>query len=186
MKVFSMIAAALLSIVSGAGGQASPDAGSGKSDKEADDVSARLKGEWLNTVKYENSPRSVLRFEGNKVNFELFGRTGSAEYKVTEKKSADSFTIKFEYSYKEKRGNGRIVEYTDRPELMFHVENGRPVLSETMFECDGRGLIIMGESLRKENFVDGFQSELRHRLNDQTPIPTMQEVPEEDVPPKVE
>ena len=89
MKVFSMIAAALLSIVSGAGGTASPDAGSGKADKEADDVSARLKGEWLNTVKYENSPRSVLRFEGNKVNFELFGRTGSAVYKVTEKKAAD-------------------------------------------------------------------------------------------------
>ena len=44
----------------------------------------------------------------------------------------------------------------------------------------------MGEYLRKEDFVDGFQSELRHQLNDQTPIPTMQEVPEEDVPPKVE
>ncbi len=177
MKVFSMIAAALLSIVSGAGGTASPDAGSGKADKEADDVSARLKGEWLNTVKYENSPRSVLRFEGNKVNFELFGRTGSAEYKVTEKKAADRFSITFAYSYKVKRGNGRIVEYTDRPELMFHVENGRPILSETVFEFDGRGLIIMGEYLRKEDFVDGFHSELSHQLNDRAPVPTVMEEP---------
>ena len=176
MKVFSMIAAALLSIVSGAG-TPSPDAGSGKADKEADDVSARLKGEWLNTVKYENSPRSVLRFEGNKVNFELFGRKGSAEYKVTEKKAADKFSITFAYSYKVKRGNGRIVEYTDRPELMFHVENGRPILSETVFEFDGRGLIIMGEYLRKEDFVDGFHSELSHQLNDRAPVPTVMEVP---------
>ena len=136
-------------------------------------MSTKLNGEWVNTVKYSNNSRSILRFEGQKVHFEnLFGRSGSSEYQVTEKR-ADSFCIKFEYSYKVKRGNGNMVEYTDQPEFIFHIENGRPILSEQMFEADGRGLIIMSEYLRKEDFTDGFESELSHKLNSQIAVPTV-------------
>ena len=125
----------------------------------------------------KDHPRTTLTFEGKTVRFEKFnGNSGSAEYKIIEKKP-DSFRIKFEFSYKVDKGYGHIIEFTDSPELMFHVENGRAILSEMMFECDGRGLIIMGEYLRKEDFVDGFHSELSHQLNDREPVPTVMEEP---------
>ena len=58
------------------------------------------------------------------------------------------------------------------PEFLFHVENGRPILSTTAIELDGRGLIILDEYLRKEDFADGFESELRKQLNNR-PVPPM-------------
>ncbi|MBO4793776.1 MAG: hypothetical protein J5556_04325, partial [Deltaproteobacteria bacterium] len=84
----------------------------------------------------------------------------------------DGFCISFEYSYKVKRGNGRIVERKATPEFLFHVENGRPILSQKEFEYDGRGPILLEEFLREEDFVDGFRSELKHRMNDR-PAPSM-------------
>ena len=168
MKTFTMIAAALFSMIHGA----SP-ADEMSAQQPVDDVSAKLKGTWIQTVQFRDSPRALLTFEGKNVRFEnLSAKSGSAEYKVT-KKNDDGFSITFEYSYKVKRGNGHIVEYTDRPELFFHVENGRPILSEMIFECDGRGQIIMNEYLRRDDFVDGFRSELCHKLNDRPAVPTM-------------
>lgn len=182
MKFFSMIAATLLSIVSGAGNGAA----GGNGVRPSDDVMARLKGTWLRTVQYQGAPRAELHFEGQKVRYEnLSGNSGTAEYRVTEN-NKDSFSITFEYSYKVKRGNGRIVERTDRPELLFHVEKGRPILSERGFECDGRGQIIMDEYLRREDFTDGFQSELSHQLNDRAPVPAMMPSADGDAPPKAE
>ncbi len=49
------------------------------------------------------------------------------------------------------------------------------ILSERVYELDGRGPIIMGEYLRKENFTDGFESQLKKKLNNTKPVPTVME-----------
>ena len=47
------------------------------------------------------------------------------------------------------------------------------ILLEMVFELDGRGLIVFGEFLRKDNFTDGFESQLSKKLNNTKPVPTM-------------
>ena len=158
MKLFSIFAAALFSVF--------------PLSAMAGFVSSKLNGTWIETEQVKGNPRTVLHFEGRKLRFEnLFDQSAIVEYRVTEK-NANDFSISFEYSYKVKRGNGRIVERTATPEFLFHVENGRPILSQKEFEYDGRGPILLGEFLREEDFIDGFRSELKHRLNDR-PIPSM-------------
>ena len=158
MKLFSILAAVLFAML--------------PFPAMADSVSDRLDGTWIETEQIKDYPRTVLHFEGRKLRFEhLFGQSATVEYRVTEK-NANDFIVTFEYSYKVKRGNGRIVERRETPEFLFHVENGRPILSEKEFEYDGRGPIIMNEFLREEDFVDGFKSELKHKLNDR-PVPSM-------------
>jgi len=158
MKFFIMVAAVLFSMVPVAA--------------MADDVSDKLDGTWIETRQIKDYPRTVLHFNGRKLRVEnMFDKEISVEYTVTEKK-ADEFSISFEYRHKVKRGNGRIVEYREAPDFLFHVENGRPILSTMVIELDGRGLIIFGEYLRKEDFVDGFESELRKKLNNR-PAPPM-------------
>ena len=99
--------------------------------------------------------------------------THSAEvpFRITDRKGGE-FTVTFEYRYKVRRGNGRIVERREMPEFLYHVEDGRPILSEKEFEYDGRGPILLEEFLREEDFVDGFRSQLKHQMNDR-PIPSM-------------
>ena len=158
MKLFSVLAAVLFAML--------------PLSAMADSVSDRLDGTWIETEQINDYPRTVLHFKGRKLRFEnLFGQSATVEYRVTEK-NANDFIVTFEYSYKVKRGNGRIVEHRMMPEFLFHVENGRPILSEKEFEYDGRGPIIMNEFLREEDFVDGFKSELKHKLNDR-PVPSM-------------
>ncbi len=158
MKMFCMVAAILFSVVPVAA--------------MADDVSDKLDGTWIETRQIRDYPRTVLHFNGRKLRVEnMFDKEISVEYTVTEKK-ADGFSISFEYRHKVKRGNGRIVEHREMPEFLFHVENGRPILSTTAIELDGRGLIILDEYLRKEDFADGFESELRKQLNNR-PCPPM-------------
>ena len=158
MKFFCMIAAALLSML--------------PTVAMADEVSDKLDGTWIQTRQIEDFPRTVLHFSGRTIRAEhMFGKEVVAEYNVTEKK-ADEFSINFEYRHMVKRGNGRIVEHRERPDFLFHVENGRPILAETVIELDGRGLIILGEYLRKEDFSDGFESDLRKSLNNR-PYPPM-------------
>ncbi len=138
----------------------------------ADAVSDKLDGTWIETVKFENYPRTVLHFNGPELRVEnMYGKEIRVEYRTTDMKDGE-FTVSFEYSYTVRRGNGRIVRHTDAPEFLFHTEDGRPILSQTALELDGRGLIILGEFLREKDFVDGFRSERRHRLNDR-PIPPM-------------
>lgn len=137
-------------------------------------VSDRLEGTWTETRQYKDYPRAVLHFEGQKLRMEhVFDEEVTVEYKVTEQKDADDFTISFEFLHKVKRANGRIVDRRESRDYRYHVENGRPILSEMVFEYDGRGLVVFGEFLRKDNFTDGFESELRKKLNSSTPAPTM-------------
>ena len=158
MKFFCMVAAALFSIM--------PVVAT------AGDVSDKLDGTWIETRQIKDYPRTILHFKGRKLRVEnMFDKEISVEYTVTEKK-ADEFSISFEYRHIVRRGNGRIVEHRERPDFLFHVENGRPILSETVIELDGRGLIVMGEYLRKEDFSDGFESEMRKQLNNR-PCPPM-------------
>lgn len=141
----------------------------------ADAISSRLEGTWIETRQFEGSPRTKLHFRGRKLRFEnMYGTSATVEYKVTEKKD-DTFSISFEYRHKVRRGNGRIVEHREAPEFLYHVENGRPILSETVIELDGRGLVIFGEYLREEDFADGFESELRKTLNNRPFPPMMKE-----------
>ncbi len=129
-------------------------------------VNDTLDGTWMETVQFNDHPRTVLHFKGRKLRFEnMFETSDTVEYKVIEKK-ADTFKIMFEYRYKLKKPSGRVVEHDAAPEYLYHVENGRPILSEIGFEYDGRGTIVMSEYLRKEDFIDGFRSELQHKLND--------------------
>ena len=158
MKLFSITAAALLSML-----PLAAFAGS---------LSGRLEGTWIETEQVKGNPRVILSFKGNEVHFEnMYDASATVPYSVTREKDG-AFTITFEYRYKVRRGNGRIVERCERPELLYHVENGRPILSEKEFEYDGRGPIIMSEYLREEDFVDGFISVLKHKLNAR-PAPPM-------------
>ena len=140
----------------------------------ADAISDRLEGTWTETRQYKDYPRAVLHFEGQNLRLEhVFDEDATVEYKVTEQKDDDDFTITFEYWHKVKRGNGRIIDRRESRDYRYHVEDGRPILSGMVFEYDGRGLIVFGEFLRKENFTDGFESELKKKLNNREAVPTM-------------
>ncbi|MBQ7528953.1 hypothetical protein IJT10_03505, partial [bacterium] len=87
-------------------------------------------------------------------------------------KNKKGITISFEYTHNVKRANDRIVERTEYVDLLYHTEDGRPILSEKGFEHDGRGFIIMGEYLRQDkDFVDGFEYKLKKKLNSTEPVP---------------
>ena len=47
------------------------------------------------------------------------------------------------------------------------------ILSERVYELDGRGEIVWKEYLRKENFTDGFESQLSKKLNNQKAVLTV-------------
>ena len=134
-------------------------------------VSDKLAGTWIETEQTGDSPRAILKFEGKKLHFEhLFGTSATVKYKVIDK-NRDKFTVTFDFTYKYTKPNGDIVDYEKTPELIYHVENGRPILSEKGFEHDGRGTIIMREFLREKDFADGFRSELKKKLNDSRDYP---------------
>ena len=83
------------------------------------------------------------------------------------------FVINFEYHHQVERGNGRFIDATETWDIRYHVENGLPILSERVYELDGRGEIVWKEYLRKENFTDGFESRLRKKLNSTKPVSTV-------------
>ena len=140
----------------------------------ADAISDRLEGTWTETRQYKDYPRAVLHFEGQNLRLEhVFDEDVTVEYKVTEQKDDDDFSITFEYWHKVKRGNGRIIDRKESRDYRYHVENGRPILSEMVFEYDGRGLIVFGEFLKKDDFTDGFESQLKKELNNREAVPTM-------------
>jgi hypothetical protein len=158
MKIFSILAAVILFML--------------PASAMADSISDKLDGTWIETVQLENYPRTILHFNGRELRVEnMYDNEITVEYAVTDKK-VDEFTVSFEYRYMVKRGNGCIVEYRDAPDFLFHMENGRPILSQTAIELDGRGLIILNEFLPEKDFIDGFTSALKHRLNDRPAPPT--------------
>ncbi|MCR4555166.1 MAG: hypothetical protein K5752_09710 [Succinivibrionaceae bacterium] len=131
-----------------------------------DPVDNKLEGTWISSVRYDDYPREKMHFKRGKVKLEnMTEHDVTVKYDVSEK-NADYFTVVFEYSYKKKKGNGHIVDRTDHWEMRYHEENGTPIISSMIMELDGRGLIVAQEYLRKENFVDGFVSKLKHTLND--------------------
>lgn len=138
----------------------------------ADTSGHGLDGTWIQTEQIKDFPKTELHFKGKKLRFKnLFGASATVEYQVREK-NADGTIIFIEYVHKVKRGE-RVIERRDMRELLLHVEDGRPILSETEIEFDGRGPIILREFLRKEDFIEGFQSGRKRRLNGAPSIPTM-------------
>lgn len=166
MKILAALAAAMLFMLPAAVG----------ADELSDKLQDKLRGVWLAARQFEGSPRTELHFTGNQVRIEnCFEKPVTVKYKFIEK-NADDFTITFEHCYKVLRGNGRYVDSKTVFELLYHVEDGRPILSERVFEYDGRGLIIWQEYLRKEDFnesLNGFESKLKQKLNSRKPIPTV-------------
>lgn len=139
----------------------------------ADTSGLGLDGTWIQTEQIKDFPKTELHFKGKNLRFKnLFGASATVEYQVREK-NADGTIIFIEYVHKVKRGNDRVIERRDMRELLLHVEDGRPILSETEIEFDGRGPIILREFLRKQDFIEGFQSERKRRLNGAPSIPTM-------------
>ena len=139
----------------------------------ADTSGLGLDGTWIQTEQMGKPPRASLRFKGKNVRFKnLFGQSGTVEYKVGEK-NADGTPIVIEYKYKEKRGSDRVIERRQIIGLLLHVENGRPILSEEIFGLDGPGAMIWREFVRKEDFVEGFESERKRTLNNRAPMPSM-------------
>ena len=131
-----------------------------------------LTGTWVATEQAGNFPRTVLHFKGKTLRFEnLFGASDTVPYQV-KKKDSTGTTISVEYTHMVKRPNDRMVKRDEYREFLLHTENGRLILSEKDFEADGRGDIIMSEFLREEDFIDGFRSELKRKLNDR-PAPSM-------------
>ena len=131
-----------------------------------------LTGTWIETEQAGNSPRVVRHFGGKTLRFEnLFGDSDTVPYQV-KKRDSTGTTISVEYTHMVKKPGGRMVKREEYREFLLHTENGRPILSEKDFEADGRGDIIMSEYLREEDFIDGFSSELKRKLNDR-PVPAM-------------
>ena len=58
-------------------------------------------------------------------------------------------------------------------ELLYHEEDGLPIISVMGFEFDGRGIVVLEELLPEDRLVDGFKSKLAHRLNDRPAGSTM-------------
>ena len=136
----------------------------------ADTSGYGLDGTWIQTG---DPPRASLRFKGKNVRFKnLHGVSGSVEYQVREK-NADGVTIGIYYTYEKKDRDGEKRNEIFAHDFRLHVENGRPILSEEIFEYDGRGLMIWEEFLRKEDFIEGFESERKRTLNNRAPMPSM-------------
>ena len=139
----------------------------------ADSPVARLDGTWVEAVQIKDSPRSVLHFKGRKVRLEnVFGEPSLELDCRFKEEQGGKFTVSFQWRHKVTRGNGRVVEHTEGMDLLYHEEDGRPILSEQVIELDGRGLVIFSEFLRKEDFADGFTSKLRQKLNSRKAPPT--------------
>ncbi len=142
----------------------------------AGEAGARLEGVWMETAPLQGHPRGVMHFKDGKVRLEnVFSSTPLELAYSIAGRSGEEFAVSFEYSRKVKRGNGRIVDSRDCMALRYHVEDGRPVLSEEVIELDGRGLLIWKEFLRREDFADGFESKLKRGLNARVPAPTAKE-----------
>ncbi|MBQ7501180.1 hypothetical protein IJT93_00495 [bacterium] len=159
MKIIGISAAAILLLIIVAAAR-------------ADGISRRLGGTWLETVHSENTPGGSLHFCGNKVRYENYNSgSGEAKYKITDK-NKDGFTVTFDYTRRLERPSGEIEDREETAELLYHTENGRPILSEKGFEHGGRGPVIISEFLREDSFAEGFESELRKKLNSHEGLPT--------------
>lgn len=146
-------------------------AGTACADTGNEAALARLSGTWIETVQYNKDlPRTELEFSGGRVTLSNYYAEPITEDVQISKAAPDlsSFHVSYVHRYKVKKPNGRIVEYTDQPDILYHEENGRPILSIMIFEYDGRGEIVGSEYIRKEDFTDGFESDLRKKRNRRT------------------
>ena len=135
-----------------------------------------LEGNWVVTSIYNKEiPRAELHFKGNQVEIvNVEEKPITTEYTIKDIQLT-KFVVNFEYSHDVTRGNGRVVTYTEHYDLLFHIDGGHFILSNQGFEYDGRGPIIMEEYMKKEELIDGYQSELSQKLNNHKPVPTYKE-----------
>ena len=164
MNKLTLITAAMLTILPAAGLAGEPD-----------DL---LKGIWIDTVSYKDMPRTELHFGDNStikiVNLEKDPVT--VTYTVDDLID-NQYRVKFQYSHQVVKPNGREVTFTEYFELLYHEDDGFPVLSQEIMEFDGRGIIIMTEYMKKDALIDNFSSALKKRLNGRKPVSSYREMP---------
>lgn len=132
----------------------------------------KLQGTWILSYHMNNfPPRPALEFKDGMVTITHTKEDPvTVNYKISSA-GKDTFTISWEYTYPYVKANGNTVDLEQWVEIIYHEENGRPVLSEKTFEHDGRGDIICTEYLRQETFQEGFLSELAMKMNSKDPGP---------------
>lgn len=140
----------------------------------------KFSGTWLCTHKFSDYPRCSLKFRNNQEIFveNVLDEPFTVKYKKVENDYShldltNSEKIEFEHEYKDTRPNGNIVDRTLNMGLLYHEEDGLPIISVMGFEFDGRGIIVLEELLPEDRLVDGFKSKLAHRLNDRPAGSTM-------------
>lgn len=63
-------------------------------------------------------------------------------------------------------------------DILYHEEDGIPILSKTIMEYDGRGLIILEEYVKEQDEGKISISQLKQKRNDIKPVPMAMEVNE--------
>ena len=160
MKLMRVFACALLSLAPLAAG--------------AETMCGKLEGTWVETRPVQGSARTTLHFEGDTVRIgNVYKTPVTVRYSTTQKHNGCEVTA--QYRHKVTRGNGCVVDRTDIFEFLLHEEDGVAILSETVFEYDGRGLLIFREFLREDRFTDGFESRLSKKLRNTVPAKTVME-----------
>lgn len=61
-------------------------------------------------------------------------------------------------------------------DILYHEEDGIPILSKTIMEYDGRGLIILEEYVKEQDEGKISISQLKQKRNDVKPVPMAMEV----------
>ncbi len=61
-------------------------------------------------------------------------------------------------------------------DILYHEEDGIPILSKTIMEYDGRGLIVLEEYVKEQDEGKISISQLKQSRNDVKPVPMAMEV----------
>ncbi|MEE1412121.1 MAG: hypothetical protein U0J83_08915 [Bulleidia sp.] len=83
---------------------------------------------------------------------------------------------RYSYTIKED-GNQTHIQYGVE-DILYHEEEGIPILSKTIMEYDGRGLIILEEYVKERDEGKISISQLKQKRNDVKPVPMAMEVKE--------
>ncbi|MBQ8706990.1 MAG: hypothetical protein IJ523_02745 [Succinivibrionaceae bacterium] len=133
----------------------------------------QLEGTWIETEAIGDYPRTVLHFENSRLRIEnMYDKTVVTDYAIRDIQG-EEFAVSYEFIHKVKRANGRIIDRKEQGVLFFHTQDGLSILSQDVFEYDGRGRIFFGEFLKKDDFRDGFVSDMKKRLNSAPAVSTM-------------
>lgn len=132
----------------------------------AGDYDRILAGKWIGTAQNREGKHVMLEFTGNHTvtisNY--LENPVTVQYAIPDNPYMRSpekggFSIEYRHDYETLSSGVKINTYFSQ-ELYYHEENGIPILSETGFEHDGCGFMIVSEFLPEDRFTEGFESAL--------------------------